>query len=206
MGKLFALVVAQLAAAASVLGLFFAVTPASTEAPWWLWLLLFVVLGAQIIAVYQEIADYIRSAPKTYRKQPDINAFMRRLVSSAGRVVIFSRDMSWANEGPTKNLLLQKARGNELTVFVEVPIPLTDELSAQGATIVPYGALAHVPRSRFTIVDFQRDGARVALGVRQGENHVIQTFRSGTDPVFALAEDMVQIILGYHAQRDAPAD
>lgn len=109
--------------------------------------------------------------------------------------MIFSRDMSWTDEKAIRQVLMEKAGRNELTVFLEHPIPLTDELRRQGAQIVTYGALGHVPRSRFTIVDFGREGARVAVGVKVGNDHVIQEFRSGDHPFFAVAEDLVKLLL-----------
>jgi hypothetical protein len=120
---------------------------------------------------------------------------MRKWVSSGGRVVIFSRDMTWADEPATRNLLRDKARRNELTVCLEHAISLTDELKQDGATIITYGELVHVPQSRFTIVDFGREGARVAVGVRNGNVHIIQEFQSGIDPLFALADDMVKFLM-----------
>ena len=109
--------------------------------------------------------------------------------------MIFSRDMSWADDEATRQILLEKAERNELTVCVERSIPLTDELRQSGARIVTYESLGHVPRSRFTIVDFDRDGARVAVGVRVQDKHVIQEFRSGHHPFFAVAEDLVKFLI-----------
>jgi hypothetical protein len=196
MSKLIKILVAQIASIASFVGLFVSTAPASGERPLWQWGLLLVTLVAQAFAFGVEVADYWRSAPKSYRSQAKINAYMRKLVSSAGRVVIFSRDLSWTGDESTKNLLLQKAGKNELTIFVERPIPFTRELSKRGARIIPYEALKHVPRSRFTIMDFDREGARVAIGTKQGDAHVIQCFRNGSDPMFALAEDMVKLLTG----------
>ena len=65
------------------------------------------------------------AGPKTYRSTAKINSYMRKWVASAGRVVIFSRDMSWAHEPATRNLLREKAQRNELTVCLEHPISLT---------------------------------------------------------------------------------
>jgi hypothetical protein len=109
--------------------------------------------------------------------------------------------MSWAQEQPIRGLLLNKAESNELTVFVEHSIPLTDELDGKGARIIQYGVLGHVPRSRFTIVGFDREGARVAIGGRVGDAHVIQKFSNGHHPCFSLAEDLVKILIGFSAQR-----
>jgi hypothetical protein len=114
--------------------------------------------------------------------------------------VIFSRDMSWGSDEKVRRVLSKKAAQGELTICLEHAIPLTDELKQVGATIIEYGYLGQVPRSRFTIVDFERDGARVAVGVTQNRRHVIQEFRSGVDPFFAVAEDMVRFVIASEKQ------
>lgn len=124
---------------------------------------------------------------------------MLRWISSGGRVVIFSRDMSWAHDEAVCSVLKDKAARNELTVCLERSIKLTDELRNCGATIITYGHLNHIPRSRFTIVDFGREGARVAVGVHQNGRHVIQEYRDGLDPFFAVAEDLVRLLIAADA-------
>jgi hypothetical protein len=197
MTKFISVIVLQAASCASILGLYFTLTPATGDRPWWHWSLLTFVVGVSIFLIVQEIIDHQRSAPRVYRSQRRINSFMRRWVSSGGRVVIFSRDMSWAQEQPIRQLLLEKAECNELTVCVEHSIPLTDELDRRGARIIPYGVLGHVPRSRFTIVGFDREGALVAIGGKVRDVHMIQQFSNGHHPCFALAEDLVKILIGF---------
>lgn len=195
MFKLVAIASIQIATCASILSLYFALQPLSTDRPWWHWLLIAFAIIACFLLTLREIAAHLRSAPKTYRSPRKINSYMHKWVSSGGRVVIFSRDMSWAHDEAIRQVLLEKAGRNELTICLEHPIGLTDELRGQGAQIVTYGALGHVPRSRFTIVDFGREGARVAVGVKVGNDHVIQEFRSGDHPFFAVAEDLVKLLL-----------
>ena len=195
MFKLVAIASIQIATCASILSLYFALQPLSTDRPWWHWLLIAFAIIACFLLTLREIAAHLRSAPKTYRSPRKINSYMHKWVSSGGRVVIFSRDMSWTDDEAIRQVLMKKARRNELTVCLEHTIRLTDELRRQGARIVTSGALGHVPRSRFTIVDFGREGARVAVGVKVGNDHVIQEFRSGDHPFFAVAEDLVKLLL-----------
>ena len=193
--KLGAIIIVQLASLASILGLYFTLLPPGADRPFWHWVPIIFAVAVFLQLAFREVSDHLRSAPKVYRSKEKINSYMRDWVSSAGRVVIFSRDMSWAGETEVRQLLLDKAKRNELTVYLERRIPLTDELEQQGAKIVTYEELGHVPRSRFTIVDFGREGARVAVGVKVGDDHVIQQFRSGDHPFFAVAEDLVKFLL-----------
>jgi hypothetical protein len=193
--KIIAIVIVQVGASASILSLYFTFQPFNASRPWWHWLLVAFAIISCMFLTFREIVNSVRFAPKIYRSTKRINAYMHRWVSSGGRVVIFSRDMSWAGDGAIRKLLSEKARRNELTVCLERTIPLTNELQKEGAQVVTYQHLGHVPRSRFTIVDFGREGARVAVGVKFGNDHVIQEFQSGFHPFFAVAEDLVKFLL-----------
>src|SRR5207249_2946132 len=115
-----------------------------------------------------------------------IRAYMRRWLSFGGRAVVFTRDMTWADDPSVTNVLMEKARQHELTICIEHMIPLAEELQQQGAEVISYGELHVVPRSRYTIIDFERDSARVAVGGAVGRSHVIQEFRNGEHPFFGV--------------------
>src|SRR5689334_5013680 len=90
--------IAQSASCTSILGLYFTLYPPGTERPWWHWLLVLISIGTTSFVFWREIVNYVRAGPKTYRSTEKINAYMRRWVAGGGRVVIFSRDLSWAND------------------------------------------------------------------------------------------------------------
>jgi hypothetical protein len=175
--------------------MYLVIIPPNEVRPSWHWAVLGASGLAVILLIIFEIYDHITSSPRTYKSEKTINRYMCRWVSSGGRVVIFSRDMSWAGGQMMRDMLFGKAKRNELTIFLEKEIALTDELKSMGARIITYGKLGHVPKSRFTIVDFDKEGARVAVGVYDHGKHVIQEFQNGTHPFFAVAEDMVKFLL-----------
>jgi hypothetical protein len=84
-------------------------------------------------------------------------------------------------------------------------IPLAEELQQRGANVISYGELAVVPRSRYTIIDFQNDSARVAVGGAVGKSHVIQEFRNGEHPFFGVADDLAKILIAYKQRADVAA-
>ncbi len=190
----------EISAYASILGLYFTIVPPQgTHSIWhWIGLLVFALLA--LVSLGRDVIDHIRTRPKVYggkNKQVKINKYMCRWLSSGGRAVIFSRDLSWAANESLRLILLAKAARGELTLFVEHPLPITDELAKLGATIVVYKDGEHLPRSRFTIIDYGREGARVAVGVTQNGKHVIEEFQSGEHPFFAIAEDLTKFIERY---------
>ena len=198
MHKLIGIIVLQAASCASILGLYFSLYPLGAVRPWWHWVLVAVTAVITVLLIVRDITDYYKSRPKIFHSKSDVSNYMRNWISSAGRVVIFSRDMSWAGEQATVDVLFSKARQNELTVCVEHDMHLTRELEKAGARVITYGALNHVPRSRFTIVDYEKDGARVAVGASVKGQHVVQEFQSGEHPFFAVAEDLVKILSAYN--------
>src|SRR5690348_5154195 len=105
MTKLISVMILQTASCASILGLYFTLIPITGDHPWWHWSLLTFVVGVSVFLIVWEMITYERSAPRVYRSQRRINTCMRRWVSNGGRVVIFSRDMSWAQEQPIRGLL-----------------------------------------------------------------------------------------------------
>jgi hypothetical protein len=195
MKKLIATLVVNFASYASIFGLYFTLIPLSETRPLWHWALLVLIALSACILIGIETADFVQSAPRTYKSQKKINSYMSRWVSSDGRVVIFSRDLSWAHESSVRAILRDKAKRRELTICLEHDIPLTDDLRDRGATIITYQTLGHIPKARFTIVGFGREGARVAVGVNEKGKHVIQEYRSGSHPFFAVAEDLVKFLI-----------
>jgi hypothetical protein len=150
-----------------------------------------------VVTVF-EIIDFIRTKPTQFRvlKQKRIKAYMRKWLGSGGRAFIFTRDMTWANDPAVQKTLHEKAQRDELTICIEHMIPLAEQLRDNGAKVISYGELGVVPRSRFTVIDFESNSARVAVGGAVGSAHVIQEFRNG-DPFFAVAEDLARLLVAY---------
>jgi hypothetical protein len=184
----------QIASYASILGLYFTLIPLSVPRSTLHWIILVVGIVLALAAVVRDLRDHLRSGPKVFTDRARINEYMLRWIKSDGRTVIFSRDLSWATERPVLEELRKKATQRELIICIEHKIPLTDELAELGAKIVTYQHLGHIPRSRFTIIGFGREGARVAVGVPQEGRHVIQEFETGKHPYFAVAEDLVKFL------------
>jgi hypothetical protein len=192
--RLIAIMFLQLASCASLLGLYASVFPIDmANRPRWHWALITVIVIATIVSIWDDILRYIGTASKTFVDQNKIKKYMHNWINNGGRAAIFSRDLSWADEHDTKAVLMKKAVRRELTLFVQHSIPLAEELRKAGAKVVIYGDLNHTPRSRFTIVDYCRDGARVAIGAKVNGKHVIEEYTSGSH-AFGVAEDFIRML------------
>jgi len=186
----------QSASLASILGLYFTVV-SGAERPGWHILVISVCIAVFLLTILQEIRDHLSARPKAYSTAEQIRKYLQGWISKGGRVCIFSRDMSWADDPLMKEALLTKARRRELIICLEEPTPLSEKLAAAGAEIVIYGLLDYVPNSRFTIINFERQDAQVAVGGIVGEKHLIQEFRQGQHPYFFVADDLVRLMINY---------
>lgn len=190
-------VVARLLAAAaslaSILGVLLPLAPPLVEWPRWSVALLTVALFAVGTLVYLEIKTVRAHHVFDLADSAGVRRYLRTWIGRGGRVAIWTRDMSWAQNPDARALLTRKARTKELIICLPESTPLTDSLKAEGAEICAYGSLAAAPSSRFTIAFFERDGSRVAVGRAQGDNHVIDEFSSGDHPAFYIAEDLVRL-------------
>ena len=131
-----------------------------------------------------------------------IKEYMHSWIEHGGRVAIWTRDLSWAQNSDTRQLLKIKAARNELILCLPENNALTNELAAAGAEVCAYGSDSlESPSSRFTIAFFGRDGSRVAVGRANGNTHIIDEFAPSDHPAFYLAEDLIGLARGQITKR-----
>ena len=171
------------------------------------------------LVIIFDIRAFLLTQPRSYSSSVFINAYLYDWIDKGGRVVIFTRDMSWANDSvPTwprlqrllshlpflritfrqkelKSLLIKKAQAGDLRICLPTMIPLAKELQQAGADVFCYEALNYLqPESRFTIINWGRMDMHVAVGRRVNNKHVIEEFSVGQHPVFSVAKDLVEIL------------
>ncbi|HEU4703080.1 MAG TPA: hypothetical protein VFS37_11420 [Conexibacter sp.] len=166
------------------------------EEPRWAAPALIAALGLLVaIVVWHEIRVWLRERPARFRDDVKIRRFMQRWIAREGRVTIYTRDMSWANdEQQTLELLTEKARRNELCICLPRQIEITRRLEQQGATVHTYEALERAPTARFTIIRHGRQDAQVAIGRSVDDVHTISTYSLGHDPAFGIASDLIEFL------------
>ena len=187
---------------ASLVGLLVPFLPSLKQLPWWaIALLVFATFSFVVLVVLEFLAHRGR---RVYAKSDTdgIKKYMHDWIEHGGRVAIWTRDMSWAHNDDTRGLLREKAARRELILCLPEQNALTTELAAAGAEVCAYGAnRLESPASRFTIIFFGRDGARVAVGRADGDTHVIDEFSAGSHPAFHLAEDLIALVRAQCADR-----
>ncbi|ANM30888.1 hypothetical protein ABI59_16870 [Acidobacteria bacterium Mor1] len=194
-GSLIKKLLALFASFASLAGLLFCFLPPSNELPWWAVTLLTIAVVFLGILVIREVNENRERRVFKRDDERGIRDYMHKWIQHGGRVAIWSRDLSWAQNDETRALLAEKAGRNELIVCMPETNALAEELAAAGAEVCAYGAgNLEAPDSRFTIVSFGRDGSRVAVGRTQGDLHAVDEFCSGQHPAFHLANDLMNLV------------
>jgi hypothetical protein len=187
-------IISWIGSVASVIGLVATVWPKNQPFTAVLGFLIGIAVFSFGTMLFFDIRDYKRAFPRALKTSQEIGRYMFGWISKGGRVAIFTRDMSWAKDPQLRDLLLTKARHDELTVCLPSKIPLAEELERNGAHVLAYEELGYVPQSRFTIINKDRMDARVAVGRSLERGHVIEEFSAGDHPVFSVANDLVEIV------------
>ena len=165
-----------------------------TTIPEWAFFLFVLAALLFILLVWFEISE--RPQRRIYSKgdTEGILLYMHDWIQDGGRVAIWTRDMSWADDERTENLLRDKAAKDELVIFSPSSSPLTQSLADAGAEVYYYGKdRLDSPSSRFTITQFGRHGSSVAVGRAGNRTHIIDEFHSGDHPAFHIAADLVTL-------------
>lgn len=184
-----------LAAAASLIGLFFTLLPApGSLLPWQIAFLILIMLVFGI-AAFCDIREERRRAAKTYRSPAAINKYMFIMLRDSGRCEICSRDASWITDKSIYELLEGKAKRDELTFLVHKTTPELDALQNMGAEIIEYGSLGFEPITRFTIVNAgNAPSSYVAIGRQKpNEPHTIEEL-DVSHPTYSMAQDLIRSV------------
>ncbi len=190
---------------ASLIGLLVVFLPSPKDLPWWVIALLTVAAFFLVALVVLEFVAHRGRRVYAKNDAEGIRKYMHDWIEHGGRVAIWTRDMSWAKNAETRRLLQQKAEQNELILCLPEPNSLATDLASAGAELCTYGSqFLESPASRFTIVFFGRDGARVATGRAHGDSHVIDEFDARGHPAFYLAEDLIALVRAQSASQAIP--
>ena len=149
-----------------------------------------------VLMLFSTLAVIKSETPTKLYKVDDrsgIRNYLYKWIKNGGRVVIWTRDMSWTNDEEINQLLIRKAQAKELIICLPRNIEKSDALKQHGAEVIAYGTL-DAPATSFTITNYGRGGSRVAVGRPSGKLHVIQEFSQGEHPAFHMAEDLVRLV------------
>ncbi len=163
------------------------------NAPWWAIALIVVFVLLMLIAIILVLKSETMVHVYQIEDQQGIRNYMFRWIRNGGRVAIWTRDMSWVNDEEMRQMLRDKAERRELIICLPEEIDKSTELEQRGAEVIAYDTW-EAPATRFTIVNYEQEGSRVAVGRRHGNLHFIQEFSAGEHTAFHMAQDLVRLV------------
>lgn len=153
-----------------------------------------IAVGLGVLAVVLEVQDYLKSRPKRYSSEKKVRDHMYKLIKDGGNVSVFTRDLSWVNDGQMIDMLKEKAKQDSLTLVLPKPISISNELKNAGATVINYGS-HYTIKSRFTICNMNRIDSTVSIGRQIGGKHVIEKYEDKDGHLaFSLAQDLAGVL------------
>jgi hypothetical protein len=124
------------------------------------------VIGESIgmLLLYVKNVSGLRTGIKTttYKKEADINKYMKRIISSGSTLDIVSGKLSWVSGDETvKRTILGRAKDYEINIYLPSMNDTAKELGKNGVHIFIVPSLGTKPFARFTLVDKNQPGSAV---------------------------------------------
>jgi hypothetical protein len=184
-----------LAATASVVGLFFTISPFVWPLTQLQYFIVLVTVIIFVVAAARDIRDDLKKSAKKYKSTAEINNYMYEMLKTSGACEICSRDASWISEDRIYSLLESKATRGELTFLVHKKTKEVEKLEQNGATIIEYGKLGFDPITRFTVANSgNQNSSYVAVGGKKpNEHHIIEELDT-SHPIHSMATDLIRSI------------
>lgn len=150
--------ITAIASSASIISLAFIV-----NIPIWLRIIIG-VLGfvCLIVLCYSEFKSDTKNQ-RICHSDDEIQKAMMQIIRTPGKICIMSRDLSWVND-EIKDCIKRK---KDVLIFAEKETELTLELASSGVRIKLYGKCNFEPKTRFTIIGYNRNNPQVAIANTQ---------------------------------------
>ena len=103
-----------------------------------------------------------------------VNEYLLDWLNKGSRTVIFTRDLTWADESTEiLNTLERKARNKELTICLYRNTDTTKHLRDLGAEVYVHNLSENQLKSRFTIIDYGKSNPKITVGTRNNSGQFV---------------------------------
>lgn len=147
--------------------------------------------------LFLDIYNYYKNCDIVYEgknKNTKINNFMLNWIKDSGKIVIFSRDMTWAGQVDIFNVLSQKSIDREVVLIVSNTNHVVSSLKNNGAEVILYEETGYTPDVRFTIANLDRPDERIAVAHAEQNKHIIHRFYKGKCITFNMAKNLYKTV------------
>lgn len=153
----------------------------------WTRIIVIVFVGIfSILYVWLQIYSFYKSNYNSsiHNTKDQVNKYLLNWLNKGSRTVIFTRDLTWANESAdVLSTLEQKARNKELTICLYRNTAVTEHLSNLGAEIYVHNLSDSQLKSRFTIIDYGKSNPKITVGTRNSNGQFVnERYDMNTNP------------------------
>ncbi len=131
------------------------------------------------------------------KKQEKINNFLKKFIERGSRVDIFSGRLSWVAKDPAmKEFLIEKAKTDEINIFLPEMNEVAEELKKNSVNVYEYKDIRYIPSAKFTLLNRGRHGGEV-LAISSGAlpRHRIVEHEAIISPMLTTAaSDLVAMV------------
>ena len=143
-----------------------------------------------------------RKNEKVYHSEAEVREAMKEIIRFQGKICVMSRDLSWVDD---ETIRIMKNKKDSMLVFAQNPNETTLKLEECGIQVRYYGKYEYEPKTRFTVIRYNRDNPQVAIAntehtIRKlnGYRHSIYETQSGKDKGYdawinSLALDLINL-------------
>ncbi len=132
-------------------------------------LLSLLYIWIQIYSFYKSKCNF-----SVHNSKEKVNKYLFNWLNKGSRTVIFTRDLTWANEsGDILNILKRKANNKELIICLYHSTSITDQLKELGAEIYVHNLSESQLKSRFTIIDYGKSNPKITVGTRNSNGQFV---------------------------------
>ena len=139
-----------------------------------------------ILYVWIQIYSFYKSNYNSsiHNTTDQVNKYLLNWLNKGSRTVIFTRDLTWADESiDILHTLERKARNKELTICLYRKTSVTDHLSDLGAEIYVHNLSDNQLKSRFTIIDYGKNNPKITVSTSNGNGQFVnERYDMNTNP------------------------
>ena len=146
-----------------------------------------IIVGlTSIIYVVVQLYSYYKTNYNSsiHNSKEKVNKYLLNWLNKGSRTVIFTRDLTWADESADiLNTLERKSRNKELTICLYRNTKTTDHLAELGAEVFIHNLSDNQLKSRFTIIDYGKSNPKITVGTRNSSGKFVnERYDMNTNP------------------------
>lgn len=135
-----------------------------------------IIVAFLIAYIYVQIHSFykLNFNSSIHNTKEKVNKYLLDWLNKGSRTVIFTRDLTWADESvDILNTLKRKARNKELTICLYRNTHTTQYLKELGAEVYIHNLSENQLKSRFTIIDYGKNNPKITVGTTNSSGQFV---------------------------------